>query len=52
MSKMEMIERASKMTVEELENAEFFTEMGERWTVQDMTWISVIRAELKNRKRV
>jgi len=49
MTRMEMIERVKKMSKEELETAEFFTEMVDRWTSEDYTWISVLREELRTR---
>lgn len=49
MTRMEMIEKAKKMSKEELETAEFLTEMVDRWTAEDYTWIRVLRDELRTR---
>ena len=50
MKQAEMIERAKKMTMEELENAKFFTNMVDRWGNEDYIWYGVLTNEIKARK--
>ena len=46
-----MEERVKEMTVEELENSKFLTEMVDRWTNDDYEWYNLVTRELKNRAR-